>query len=250
MKIRQALKAYHLSKSRIYKAKSIHDKASFINCEGFRRRQIYTSECKAATKRFIQYLQRHNKCRKIMTYSTWKGDVEYYLKDIPNFPNNLPKIGEKTYSYDDGKIRLSREFKVTIKSIIPFNEASEELLKMWKEEVNECYWLYSSETDYFIEAINVEDESVWYCRTMNGDWFSFNGDLLLGSGLLDTNNLHINIIKDWVKYIQTYNEEVKTSKGNVENLRIEGDHLLGSVNGVEIVWNMDRKTDNPEYNLC
>lgn len=55
----------------------------------------------------------------------------------------LPTIG-KTYKYfDDGKVRDSRMFEVTITQLIPFSDIDEETLSAWKLEVKERSWLYS-----------------------------------------------------------------------------------------------------------
>lgn len=91
---------------------------------------------------------------------------------------SLPIINQ-TYDYfDDGKINESRLYKVTIKEIIPFSEIDNETLKDWKKEVEQCYWLYSKETDFFIKGIlklsDDEDEDVVFVRTINHNfgWFS------------------------------------------------------------------------------
>ena len=89
-----------------------------------------------------------------------------------------PVLGQ-TYNYfDDGKIRPSRRMEVVITEIIPFSEIDEETLNDWKEEVEECYWLYAKETDYFVKAdLKVSDdktEKIIFVRTINNNdgWFS------------------------------------------------------------------------------
>ena len=104
--------------------------------------------------------------------------------DLKNEPptcgNTLlcPVLGQ-TYNYfDDGKIRESRRMAVVITEIIPFSEIDEETLNDWKEEVEECDWLYAKETDYFVKAdLKVSDdkvEKIIFVRTINnnGGWFS------------------------------------------------------------------------------
>lgn len=49
---------------------------------------------------------------------------------------------------DDGKIRESRKLNVTITDIIPFDKIDSETLSIWKEEVEDCDWLYKKETDF------------------------------------------------------------------------------------------------------
>ena len=67
--------------------------------------------------------------------------------------------------------------EVEIKEIIPFAEIDKETLNDWKEEVEECYWLYAKETDFFVKAnLKVSDdktEKIIFVRTINNnDWFS------------------------------------------------------------------------------
>lgn len=91
----------------------------------------------------------------------------------------IPILNKTYYFFDDGKIRYSRRSRVVIKEIIPFNEIDQETLAKWKEEINECDWLYKETTDYFVkaEAIeevngNVIDETLIFVRSKNDGWFS------------------------------------------------------------------------------
>lgn len=87
---------------------------------------------------------------------------------------NLPEIGKTYDCYDDGKIRESRRYEVTITEIIPFKEADEELLNSWKEKAKDCHWLYAEETDYFIKFKSTESEEEPYgvfAKTKDGGWF-------------------------------------------------------------------------------
>lgn len=92
---------------------------------------------------------------------------------------NLPELN-KTYNYfDDGKIRESRRFPVTIVGIIPFDKADSNLLDDWKAEVFWIDWLYAKTTDYFIKGVIKEDTpdykqefDVIFARTIDGGWFS------------------------------------------------------------------------------
>lgn len=83
----------------------------------------------------------------------------------------------KTYNYfDDGKIKESRRMPVIIEETIPFNMIDSETLEIWKDEVEDCYWLYAKETDYFIkgrlELSDMREEIVYFVRTLNNGWFS------------------------------------------------------------------------------
>ena len=77
----------------------------------------------------------------------------------------------KLNGFDDGKIRPSRLSIATISKVIPFAEINPELLDTWKQNVEDCYWLYATETDYFIEA-EYDDETAHFVRTTDGGWFS------------------------------------------------------------------------------
>ena len=92
--------------------------------------------------------------------------------------SQLPEIG-KTYNYfDDGKIKKSRKMSVVITEIIPFDNIDSQTLKQWQEDVEECHWLYSKETDYFIiadlEVSESKIEKIIFVRTIDNKdgWFS------------------------------------------------------------------------------
>ncbi len=85
----------------------------------------------------------------------------------------VPEVGKEYHTFDDGKIKPSRHAITTIVEVIPFKEADTELLKDWKQNVEECYWLYATETDYFIKTeYEDEDEPSYFVRTKDGGWFS------------------------------------------------------------------------------
>ena len=85
----------------------------------------------------------------------------------------LPKIGKIYNCFDDGKIRESRKYKVTITEIIPFKDANKEILKMWENEGLPSDWLFDK-TDYFIKFNSTENEDYpngVFARTKDGGWF-------------------------------------------------------------------------------
>ena len=84
----------------------------------------------------------------------------------------VPEVGKEYHTFDDGKIRPSRHAITTISEVIPFDDCSDtELLELWHNEVEECYWLYATETDYFVKA-EYDDETAYFVRTKDGGWFS------------------------------------------------------------------------------
>ena len=83
----------------------------------------------------------------------------------------VPEVGKEYRAFDDGKIRPSRLEVVKIVELIPFDKADEELINEWKQNVEECYWLYATETDYFAKG-EWDDETSYFVRTEDGGWFS------------------------------------------------------------------------------
>ena len=106
------------------------------------------------------------------------GKIEIMSTEIINAESYnkqpLPEIGKEYHIFDDGKIRESRHYMCKIIEIIPFTECKDQdLLGAWKNEVEECYWLFSPETDYFVKATSsFDDNPLYFVRTLSGGWFS------------------------------------------------------------------------------
>lgn len=129
---------------------------------------------------------------------------------------SLPQVGETYMFYDDGKRGLSRQYKATVLRIISKDEAknvtfptycSDEieyeentivykdrepigeatLLDVWKARVEDCDWLYAEDTDYFIECSipRYDENSIWFVRTKEGNWFSIDIQCYWQAGLLE-----------------------------------------------------------------
>lgn len=103
-----------------------------------------------------------------------------FKNETANSTNTVlyPFLGQ-TYNYfDDGKIKPSRRMDVVITEIIPFDKIDSENFELWKEEVEQCHWLYAKETDFFVKAdLKVSDnktEKIIFVRTINNNdgWFS------------------------------------------------------------------------------
>ena len=97
------------------------------------------------------------------------------INTTPQKLQPVPEVGKEYNAFDDGKIRPSRLEHVKIVEVIPFNECTDQtLVATWKREVEECYWLYAEETDYFIKANCVQPDigAQWFVRTVDGGWFS------------------------------------------------------------------------------
>ena len=93
--------------------------------------------------------------------------------DVSGCVLGLPEIGKTYNCFDDGKIRESRMYQVTIDEIIPFEKADNELLELWEKEGLPSYWLFEK-TDYFIKFTSNEfkdEPNGVFARTKGGGWF-------------------------------------------------------------------------------
>ena len=112
-------------------------------------------------------------------------------------PQPIPDVGKEYHAFDDGKIKPSRHFITKIAEVIPFNAVDEVLLRTWQQEVEECYWLYATETDYFIKAYDGDtEEPSYFVRTTEGGWFSLGW---FGSRLDIDGSLYEQMRKDYGK---------------------------------------------------
>ena len=109
----------------------------------------------------------------------------------------LPILGKTYNHYDDGKIKESRLMKSVVTGISEFNDKL--LSQEDKEDIVECGFLYSENTDYVIEADLYIDEDdivkVKYVRTLDGRGFS----LGWWAGLLDVDNSLTVNLKEYYK---------------------------------------------------
>lgn len=96
------------------------------------------------------------------------------LNTKPYKEQPVPEVGKEYHTFDDGKIKPSRHNVVTVTEVIPFKKCPDnELMLEWVQEVTDCYWLYATETDYFIKAeYDDEEEPSYFVRTKDGGWFS------------------------------------------------------------------------------
>ena len=120
------------------------------------------------------------------------------------FLDPVPEVGKRYHFFDDGKSSPSRHYIFEVTKVTPFNQMRKRGVKSrWKEDVNDCYWLYATSTDYFVEAFNVSspDEKLTFCRTVGGQWFSFGN--FLGDGLLDVTGEKY---RDCIEYYEGENE--------------------------------------------
>jgi len=92
----------------------------------------------------------------------------------------LPKINTEYNAFDDGKVSISRRYKVIVKEIRPFEKIDKENLACWEKEVEQCYWLYNKINDFFIKTTDEEGVDEVFVRTVDNGWFSIGGSLNCG----------------------------------------------------------------------
>lgn len=110
----------------------------------------------------------------------------------------VPSIGRKYFAFNDGKVRPSRTVVIKITNIFDEKTIVDHIYDLWKEVSEDCDFLYSSETDYFIYGEDVEnpEDTYIFARTYDGGWFSFNQGF--GDVSLDTTGRQFNVMKTWV----------------------------------------------------
>jgi hypothetical protein len=102
---------------------------------------------------------------------------------IAQTPLLCPVLGRAYFYFDDGKIRESRRSEVVITQVTPFNKIDSETFEVWLKGVQERYWLYDKETDFFVKAIIQGTNNELIFVRAKGGWFSFGN--FLGDGRLD-----------------------------------------------------------------
>lgn len=141
-------------------------------------------------------------------------DKEIKLKPIPD-------VGKTYKFYDDGKIRPTRQYDATVLRLVSVKEAkkieihtsneTKTLYEFWKGEVDDHImdedgvmyhvdsdgnlieikagesWLYAIDTDWFIECSipGYDENTIWFVRTIYGEWFSIDIQNGWQSGKLD-----------------------------------------------------------------
>lgn len=99
----------------------------------------------------------------------------------------VPSVGTEYYFFDDDKIKSGKRYLATVKKIINFEDASEELIGLWKENKKYSNWVYADMTDCFIEcSIPVYDENpIYFVRDKKGAFYSIETSGEWQTGRLD-----------------------------------------------------------------
>lgn len=132
-----------------------------------------------------------------MIFTKKRSNITIITAENPTENHPVPKVGDKIYAYDDGKIRISREFQVEVIAIKKMWQLPRKVRRAWKSDVKECYWLFAPKTDYVIvtKVVGAEDNSFsFFVRTHGGRWFSISHDGndydYWGGALLDVTGKH------------------------------------------------------------
>ena len=130
-----------------------------------------------------------------------KKIIDCFIPKIQTLINirNLPKIGKQYHFFDDGKTGPSRIYIAKILDIIPLKEVKDKkLLKAYRQQKKENYWIYAKRTDYFIkcECKKYDDDPLYFIRTIDGGWFSIDYPHEWMSGRLDVDNKIWNRVKE------------------------------------------------------
>ena len=118
---------------------------------------------------------------------------------------SVPEVGKEYIFFDDGKTSYSRIYKAKVLRVIPYSEEvyvdkydydtqcliSTFIQEVHKEEAENFNWIYTPETDYFIECSipKYDDNTIWFAQTKDGGWFSMNIQTDWQSGRLDVDGL-------------------------------------------------------------
>ena len=95
----------------------------------------------------------------------------------------IPKKNKKYSYFDDGKIKPSRHSFMKILDVIPFEEASLEMIEFWEAMKSASDWIFAKETDYFIIGYEMPDDSNYqtihttlFARHDDRGWYGFRTD--------------------------------------------------------------------------
>ena len=109
--------------------------------------------------------------------------------------DGVPVLGRTYTHYDDGKISESRKESVTVVAVVPFSEASDDVIGAWRDELDMENRtgddLMSRTTDYFVLAVN-EENGREYVYARSCDRFGTHGWFSFGSELGDEGRLDVN----------------------------------------------------------
>ena len=113
-----------------------------------------------------------------------KNGINFILSSYN--PDPIPVVGKTYYTYDDGKISLSREGQVKVLRIIPAWRMPLRLRFLWMREKREFDWVFEPKTDFVIvtEVCDCDEpRKEYFFRQRTGEWFSIETNRFGGSFL-------------------------------------------------------------------
>lgn len=95
-----------------------------------------------------------------------------------------PEIGKRYACYDDGKIKFSRLYYVTVEKIVPYSSLDKDLKDKYMECVRDHDYLFKQEPVnlLLVKLDNKDADAEYLFPTIDGGWF---GIEYMGPGRLD-----------------------------------------------------------------
>ena len=154
----------------------------------------------------------------------------------------VPEIGKYYHFWDDGKCGQSRHYICKVENLIKVKDAKSimvsvpeyndetkqndfirtTLYERWKEQVNGHDWLYTEDTDYFVEIScpNYDENNLYAVRTKDGGWFTIDVQSFWQGGRLDvTGEIYESVLDDWEQY-EGYRPYEEYPEANEENWKL------------------------------
>ncbi len=153
-------------------------------------------------------------------------------EEMSNSLEPIPEVGKEYHFWDDGKKSPGRHYICRCERVIPYKEAKNikftlkdyhypytedseyeeydtNLKDIWKQAVKDHSWVYSEDTDYFVEVScpAYDENNLWAARTKNGGWFTLNiqsdwqgGDIdVTGKAFQDTVSFYKEMVEEYEK---------------------------------------------------
>lgn len=136
----------------------------------------------------------------------------------------VPAVGTEYHFWDDGKTSPGRHYICRCERVINPEEAKSiivealgydengdacfsliKLFDQWSKEAALCDWVFSPETDFFVECScpSFDQNNLWFVRTLDGGWFSMDIQNSWQGGRLDVDGT---IFETTIKTIKDHPE--------------------------------------------
>lgn len=126
---------------------------------------------------------RYRECRKTLEKS--QQHIELDAKYSKYVGKKLPVRGQVYSYFNEGVRKDSYREEVQIKKIIPFEKIDSCILEMWQKEVEEKYWIFEEETDFFLKGFaRDKKKELFFARSRSG-WIAIADN----EGILEENEI-------------------------------------------------------------